>query len=321
MLGGALGSQLIPLSTALGSAVEQAETVTFGGARKTHPIVLSSYSLWRFRNAEFRDFHACIDAADRFGFDGVELLLMQLDQRELLSRSKLMAYKRHSLQLGLPIVGLSTHQGFVTPDRELRQQNIDLTIGQIEVAYQLGIPVMRVNTGRWGTSENFDALMANRGIEPPLDGYTDEDAFPWVIEAFEKCLPTAEKCGVVLGLENHWGLGLTPEGILRIVNAVNSPWLQIVTDTGNFLEDPYERLEQIAPQTIFVQAKTYYGGGQWYTLDLDYTRIGHILNRHNYRGYISLEFEGMEDYQSAIPQSLELLRAAFPRPAAGTTGS
>jgi L-ribulose-5-phosphate 3-epimerase len=321
LLGGALGSRLIPLSAALGNTVDPVEPLASSGARKTHPIVLSSYSLWRFRNAEFRDFHTCIDAADRFGFDGVELLLMQLDQSELLSRSKLMAYKRHSLQVGLPIVGLSTHQGFVTPDRELRQQNIDLTIGQIEVAYQLGIPVMRVNTGRWGTSENFDALMANRGIEPPLDGYTDEDAFPWVIEAFEKCLPTAEKCGVVLGLENHWGLGLTPEGILRIVNAVNSPWLQIVTDTGNFLENPYERLEQIAPQSIFVQAKTYYGGGQWYTLDLDYKRIGEILNRHQYRGYISLEFEGMEDYQTAIPLSLELLRAAFPRPAAGTTGS
>ncbi len=172
---------------------------------------------------------------------------------------------------------------------------------------------MRVNTGRWGTSGSFDILMANRGVEPPVSGYTDEDAYPWVIEAFEKCLPTAEKCGVVLGLENHWGLGLTPEGILRIVNAIDSPWLQIVTDTGNFLEEPYQRLEQIAPQTIFVQAKTYYGGGQWYSLDLNYDLIAKILKKHNFRGYISLEFEGMEDYTTAIPKSLELLRSAFVR--------
>jgi L-ribulose-5-phosphate 3-epimerase len=288
------------------------------GARRTHPIVLSSYSLWRFNNAPLRDFHKCIDIADRYGFDGVELLLVQLDQNEITSRSKLMSYKRHALRLGLPIVGLSTHQGFVTPDRQKRQENIDLTIGQIEIAYQLGIPIMRVNTGRWGTSANFDALMANRGIEPPIEGYSDEDAFPWVIESFEKCLPTAEKCGVVLGLENHWGLGLTPEGVLRIVDAIDSPWLQVIADTGNFLENPYDRLEKIAPKTIFVQAKTYYGGGQWYSLDLDYARIGEILNRNNYRGYISLEYEGMEDYQTAIPQSLELLRSAFPRSAPGT---
>ena len=62
-----------------------------------------------------------------------------------------------------------------------------------------------------------------------------------------------------------------------------------------------------------MQAKTYYGGGQWYTLDLDYPRIGRILAEHGYRGYVSLEFEGMEDQRSAIPKSLALLRSAFPR--------
>ncbi|MCR9295230.1 MAG: sugar phosphate isomerase/epimerase [bacterium] len=310
------GLSLVPLSAAVAraqSASSEHAGQAISGKRTTHPIVLSTYSLWRFRNDDLRDFSKCIDLADEFGFDGVELLLYQLEQNELLSNSKMMSYKRHALRLGLPLVGMSTHQGFVTPDVELRKENIDRTIGQIELAYRMGIPVMRVNTGRWGTSGSFDELMANRGIEPPLEGYSDEDAYPWVIEALESCIPTAEKCGVVLALENHWGLGLTPEGILRIVNAVDSPWLQITTDTGNFLEDPYERLEKIAPQTIFVQAKTYYGGGQWYALDLDYPRIGEILRKHNYRGYISLEFEGMEDFRTAIPKSLSLLRTAFPR--------
>ncbi len=317
--GAAAGAgMLVPLSSAVGAGNQAAsQPGEPGGRRTTHPIVLSTYSLWRFRNDDLRDFGKCIDIADEFGFDGVELLLYQIEQNELLSHSKLMSYKRHALRLGLPLVGMSTHQGFVNPDRELRKQNIDRTIGQIEIAYKLGIPTMRVNTGRWGTSGSFDALMKARGIEKPLDGYTDEDAYPWVIEALEACIPTAEKCGVVLALENHWGLGLTPEGILRIVDGVDSPWLQITTDTGNFLEEPYERLAKIAPKTVFVQAKTYYGGGQWYSLDLDYPRIGKILNESGYRGYISLEFEGMEDYRTAIPRSLELMRSAFPRTYAG----
>ena len=305
----AAGAALIPLSTALGRSQESSAS----GARRTHPIGLSTYSLWRFRNNELRDMDRCLDLADEFGFDGVEILLYQLEQNELISRSQLMAYKRRAQRLGLPLMGLSTHQGFLTPDRERRRFNVDRTIAQIEIAYHLGIPTMRVNTGRWGTSASFDELMANRGIEPPIDGYTDEDAYPWVIEAFERCLPTAERCGVVLGLENHWGLGLTPEGILRIVDAVDSAWLRITTDTGNFLEDPYERLARLAPHTVLVQAKTYFGGGQWYTLDLDYDRIGRILNEHGYRGWISLEFEGMEDFRTAIPKSLELLRRSFPR--------
>lgn len=96
-----------------------------------------------------------------------------------------------------------------------------------------------------------------------------------------------------------------------IAVATYSFWLKILMDTGNFLEDPYDKLEKIAPDTVFVQAKTYYGGGIFYTLDLDYDRIAQILKKHNYKGYISLEFEGEEDYRSALPKSLSLLRKSF----------
>ena len=179
------------------------------------------------------------------------------------------------------------------------------------MAYQMGIPVMRVNTGRWETTRSFDELMKNRGIEPTKPGYTDEDGFGWVIDGLNQCLKTAEKCGVILALENHWGLGRTHEGVLRIVNAVNSPWLQVLMDTGNFLEDPYDRLAMMTPKTVFVQAKTYYGGGLWYSLDLDYDRIAGILRKQGYQGYISLEFEGKENPRTAVPKSLALLRKAF----------
>ena len=36
-----------------------------------------------------------------------------------------------------------------------------------------------------------------------------------------------------------------------------------------------------------------------------------ILKGVDYRGYISLEFEGKEEHGTAIPKSLELLRKAF----------
>ncbi|HEV7225231.1 MAG TPA: sugar phosphate isomerase/epimerase family protein, partial [Pirellulales bacterium] len=133
----------------------------------------------------------------------------------------------------------------------------------------------------------------------------------WVVDSLEKCLPKAEECGVLLGLENHWGLGRTPEGVLRIVEAIDSPWLQVTLDIGNFLEDPYDRLEQLASRTVLLQAKTYYGGGEWYSLDLDYPRIAAIMRRHDYRGYVSLEFEGKENPDTAVPKSLALLREAF----------
>ncbi|MFN7291860.1 MAG: sugar phosphate isomerase/epimerase family protein [Pirellula sp.] len=297
-------------TTAAWNSESSAASVPPGG-RTTNPIGISTYSLWRFKNEEFKDVTKCIDFAADAGFDGVEILLYQISQTEMLSNSALQAIKRRSLVHGLPLYGMSTHQGFVSPDPEVRRMNIELTCGQMELCYKLGIPTMRVNTGRWGTSKDFDTLMANRGIEPPLPGYTEEDGYPWVIDALERCLPTAEKCGVTLGLENHWGLGLTPEGVLRIVDAINSPYLQVTLDTGNFLEDPYTKLQKLAAKTVLLQAKTYYGGGEWYTLELDYQKIAKILRDANYRGWISLEFEGKESYKTAIPKSLELLRNAF----------
>lgn len=271
-------------------------------------IAVSTYSFWRFLDDSKLSIEQCIDEAAKMGFDGVEILHMQMESEEPAFLQRL---KRRAFLNGLDLCGFSTHQTFLSPDSAVRQKNIDHTIRTIELAYALGIPTIRVNTGRWGTSKDFDELMANRGIEPRLEGYTDDDGFGWVIDSFEKCLPAAERCGVTMGLENHWGLGRTPEGVLRIVDAVNSPWLQVTLDTGNFLEDPYDRLEQLAPRAVFVQAKTYHGGGIWYALDLDYPRIAELLRRHNYHGYVSLEFEGKEDWRTAIPKSLATLRAAF----------
>ena len=277
-------------------------------SRRPNPIAVSTYSFWRFKKGMKMPIEKCIDEAARMGFDGVDLLLYQMESEE---NSYLQRIKRHALINGLDLCCMSTHQGFVSPDKEKRQKNIDLTLRQIETAYRLGVPIVRLNTGRWGTSGNFDELMANRGVEPVLPGYTEEDGFKWVIDSIEKCLPKAEECGVILGLENHWGLARTPEGLLRIVNAIDSPWLEILLDTGNFLEDPYDKLEMCAPQTVFMQAKTYYGGGLWYELDLDYARIAQIMRKHNFKGYVSLEFEGNEDYKTAIPKSLARLRKAF----------
>jgi sugar phosphate isomerase/epimerase len=116
---------------------------------------------------------------------------------------------------------------------------------------------------------------------------------------------------VTLGLENHWGLGRTPEGLLKIVNAIKSPWLAVTLDTGNFLEDPYDKLKLLADKTVLLQTKTYYGGGLWYTLELDYERIAKIMQDAHYKGFVSLEFEGKDDPLTAVPKSLALLRKAF----------
>jgi sugar phosphate isomerase/epimerase len=257
-----------------------------------------------------------IEKAADLGVEGLDVLhrQMELPEKEPLTaahRAYLQKLKRHAFRNGVAFVCLSTHQTFLSPDAAKVTENVEHTKKCIEICHELGMPSLRINTGRWGTIDDFDELMRKRGIEPMLPGYTEEEGFKWVIDGIQRCLPKAEECGVMLALENHWGLARLPEGQLRILNSIKSPWLGALMDTGNFLEDPYDKLKMIAPKTVYVQAKTYYGGGEWYTLDLDYARIAKILSDVGYTGYISSEYEGKEDPDIAVPKSIALLRQTF----------
>ena len=276
---------------------------------------IASYSYWHFRDPKVT-IHQVIEKAGALGVSGVDILHRQMDipEKEPLTaahRAHLRDLKRHALRHGTGLIGLSIHQDFVDPSPAVLQAQIDHTHKCIEIAYELGVPCVRINSGRWNTIKSFDDLMKARGIEPVIPGYTEDDGFKWCIESLEKCVSKAEQCGVTLAVENHWGISRTPEGLLRIVNAINSPWVGALMDTGNFLEDPYDKLAMIAPKTIYVQAKTYYGGGEWYTLDLDYKRIAKILADVNFTGYVAVEFEGKAPADEAVPKSLAMLRKAF----------
>ena len=270
-------------------------------------LAVSTYSYWHFRTPRY-PVERVIDDAARLGFDGVEILHRQMTEETpaYLNRLKQAAFRN-----GVDLVMLSIHQDFISPKADERAEAVAHTKRCIELAARLGIPSIRLNSGRWNTIPSFDDLMKVKGNEPPIEGYTDEDAFRWCIEGIKACLPAAEASGVLLALENHWGLTTNTENLLRIHREVASPWLGINLDTGNFPGDPYPEIEKLAPHATIVQAKTYYGGGEWYTLDLDYRRIADILRKANFAGWVSLEMEGKEDPSTAVPKSLEVLRAAF----------
>jgi L-ribulose-5-phosphate 3-epimerase len=276
---------------------------------------VSSYSYWHFRDPKV-SIHQVIDEAAALGVEGVDILHRQMDlpEREPLTathRTYLADLKRHAFRRGIDLICLSVHQDFVDPDPDYRRREIAHTIKCLEIAHELGIPCLRLNSGRWNTIKSFDDLMKARGVEPIPAGLTEDDGFKWCQDCIEQCLPKAAEYGVIMAVENHWGLTRTAEGLLRLAGAITSPWFGVLMDTGNFLEDPYDKLAAIAPKTVFVQAKTYPGGGEWYTLDLDYRRIAKILRAAGYTGYVSLEMEGKEPAATAVPRSVAMLREAF----------
>ena len=313
LLGAAGTAAAAAALNALPASARQAASATNPAAAGHGPgrikLGVSSYSYWHFRPPRNPyPIEKVIDHAASIGVEGVDILHRQMTGED---NAYLQRLKKHAFVNGIDLIALSIHQGFVYPDPAERQKHIDHTVKCMQLAHAMGIPCLRLNTGRWNTTKSFDDLMANRGIEPVLPGYTEDQGFEWCISSIEKLLPEAEKLGVLLALENHWGLARTAEGLMRIVDAVNSPWLGVLADTGNFLDDQYAQFERIAPKTVFVQAKTYEGGGEWYSLDIDYARIAKILAAQDYRGYVSLEFEGKAPAETAVPKAIAQLRSAF----------
>ncbi len=292
---------------------ERSGGASSGGPLSDHVLRLgaSTYSYWHF-TAEKTPIEVVLDEAAKLGLNGVEILHRQMESEESAYLQKL---KRQAFSLGLDLYNLSIHQDFVHDDADVRQQHIDHTLRCIDLAHEMGIPSIRVNSGGFRKQGSFDDLIKAKGWVEPWKGFTVDDAFAWVIDAIESCLPRAEERGVLLLLENHWGLTTFAQDMARIIETIDSPWLKAILDMGNFLfeEDMYLAMGRVAPHVRLAHAKTYPGGGSWYTLNLDYSRIFRILLDAGWRGYCSIEMEGAEEAVTAMPKSVEMLRQAWER--------
>ncbi len=140
---------------------------------------VSTYSYWHFKGDKY-PIERVIEDAGRMGFDGVEVLHRQMSGESVPYLNQL---KRSAFRNGLDLIQLAIHQDFVSPDPQERRKQIDHTLHCIELAAQLGAPSIRLNSGRWKTIESFDDLMKVKGDEPPLPGYTNEDALKWCIDS------------------------------------------------------------------------------------------------------------------------------------------
>ena len=270
-------------------------------------LIVSTYSYWHFEKVKY-PIEKVIENAARIGFDGVEILQVQMEnENDVTYLNKL---KKLAFDSGLALPFLSIHQNFVTPDARARKLHISHTSACIKQAVQLGIPAIRMNTGSWPGKRAANYYQT--GISEPLDGYTDQDAVNWVIDGMGECLKLAEREGITLCIENHWGLSSNLDLLMEIYNALSSsPSMGLNVDTGNYVGDPYPQFRRLVKHANIVQAKTYYGGGFFYDLDLDYNRIAQIMREENFTGYVSLEMEGKENPETAVPKSYAMLRKAL----------
>lgn len=191
---------------------------------------------------------------------------------------------------GVAIAGTAVGNNFSYPkSAPERAEQMVYVKDWIDKSAVLGAPHIRVFAGR----------------HPK--GVTAEEAEANAIEALEEAGEYAASKGILLGIENHDSIS-TSDRLLRIVTAVNNPFVGVNLDSGNFIsDDVYADMEASAPYAINVQLKTEIkveGGKE----PADLERVIGILKDSGYAGHVILEYEENDDPFKHVPPLLEKLR-------------
>jgi sugar phosphate isomerase/epimerase len=301
----------LKLSTAAGLAVAGAPLGAFAASsggpftRTGKPRLRLALAAYSFRenfpkmrgkaNAKMKagrrmDMFQFIDYCAAHDCEGAELTSYFFDAE---TDDYMIKLKRHAFLRGVGVSGTAIGNNFSHPKGPRRDEEIALTKKWIDRAVLMGAPHIRVFAGR----------------EP--QGFARAEADKLVISALEECGDYASTRGVFLGLENHDSIG-SAETLLPMIKAVNSPWVGVNLDSGNFrTADPYKDFAACVPYAVNVQLKVeiHTAGGSKKPGDLK--RFTQLLRDGGYQGWVALEYEAAEDSAVAVPRHLKELNALF----------
>ena len=218
--------------------------------------------------------------------DGVDLTVYWFPSTE---DKFLYGLKKLAFNLGVEIYSISIRTDMCKRPGPAADKELAEARKWVDVAAKLGAGHIRVFGGAVPKDSNA------------------EEAAGWVVQLLGRAAEYAGSKGVILGLENHGGVTDKAETIVDIVKRVNSPWVGINLDTGNFKTKIYQQIEAIAPHAVNVQVKVDISeDGKKGVSDWD--RVAKILVANKYRGSLALEYEAAENAMTAIPGHLVNLR-------------
>ena len=259
-----------------------------------------------------------IDLAATLGVDGLEFGSAFLDE----SPEALQSAKRRLEKHGLEMPMLCCSPDFTQPDPALLQKEIDREVRMIEITAFFGGNFCRVLSGQRRPEVTREAGVAQ------------------VVKCIKGLLPTAEKHGVILTMENHYkdNYWQHPEFAQKmaifgeIVDQIDSPWFGVNYDPSNTIlagEDPLELLERFKHRIVSMHASDRFlksgtiedlrkeEDSTGYAARLshgvigqgmnDYDKIFSALNAVGFQSWISIEdgMNGMDD----LRESVRFLRA------------
>jgi len=137
-------------------------------------------------------------------------------------------------------------------------------------------------------------------------------------KAIEKLIPTAEKCGVIIALENVWNnLWVKPALFANFVNLFDSPWVKTYFDIGNHVKYamPEEWIRALGKTIVKLHIKDFqlnpdgHGGKFVHPRDgsVNWPLVRQELEKIGYNGWMTIEDGGLS--LDEFSQRLDLIIA------------
>ena len=278
---------------------------------------VSSYSYSKLLSAGKYDQLTVMQLAKDMGFDAIEFTDLQPPEGES-EADFARRIKSESERIDLPIASYTIGADFL--NAESLEDEIDRLKRKVDIAEILGVKVMRHDaTGGYKTAEK-----AYKGFD---------QALPILAEGCRAVTEYAATKGIATTVENHGFFCQESMRVEKLVNAVAHENFGLLVDIGNFAcaDDPSPvAVGRVANYAKHVHVKDFHiksgngfnpGKGFFKSRGGNYLRgaiLCHgdipvmqclsILKSSGYDGYVSIEFEGMEDPVEGISTGLENLR-------------
>ncbi len=278
---------------------------------------ISSYSYAGVIGENFTLFDA-IDHAAKTGFKGIEFVPFEAPQDKTAAQFA-GELREYCAKKDLAVVNYAVGGNFLCADSAAMEAEIERLSGEVDIAAELGAPFMR-----------HDIAGAFPADYPHIK--TFEAALPMLAKGARHVTEYATTKGVQTMTENHGFFCQDSNRVLKLVTAVGNANYGALCDIGNFCcvdEDSAKAVGVIAPIAKHVHVKDMFikdgckpnpGKGWFNSRSGNYIRctiLGHgdipilpclkIIKAAGYTGYLSLEFEGIEDVLSSIEISYENL--------------
>ncbi len=265
-------------------AVPVSDNVPMHGAQRFR-ISLNAYSFNDMLMKKKISKHELLEFCANTGFDAVDMTGYYFSSYPATPLDEeIFTFKRQAHALGIEISGTGVRNEFSYSDRSALAKEIDTVLRWVEVAAKMGAPVLRIFTAKqYATGEERKKVNEN------------------IRYALHKCVEKAAAFGIVLGIQNHNDFLRTAAECQELIESINSKWLGLVLDTGNFIaDDPYEEIRKAVPLAVNwqVKEKLLVNGVQ---TPMDLKRLSSIIQSSNYKGNLPIETLGMNDPLNEVP--------------------